>query len=183
MGTTHGPLPEQSYGSLEMFPRRNCFEAWMISLAFRYPLTVFVCQKISALSGIFTTVLELHWCSAGVFDAGSWPRQTGKTPFGVLFPTPCSCLRFLQIPTRRASELATQTKLNALSERADGEHPEKLMAPQRTQWSRRSSYQQRGFRNYYVVCYVWSDCFVCWNNEVILIWLRQQRNTSTGNGF
>lgn len=29
----------------------------------------------------------------------------------------------------------------------------------------------------------WADGFVCQNNEVILIWLLQQRSTTTGNGF
>lgn len=29
----------------------------------------------------------------------------------------------------------------------------------------------------------WNGCFVCWNNEMIFIRLRQQRNSNTENGF
>ena len=66
---------------------------------------------------------ELIICWVGL------PRQTGgNTPCGLWFPMSRSCPRFVwpsRGPSRdgSAARVATQTKLNVLSGRADGEHP------------------------------------------------------------
>ncbi len=58
---------KKCYDSFEMFLWKHCLDGWMISLPFRYPLTVFVCQKISTQSLeylpqclYFTSVREVY---------------------------------------------------------------------------------------------------------------------------